>query len=85
MVVPKNCCTFALENNNKNMEHNLTKKQLKEKVSIICYRKKYKMTREEAIKEYREGMMYCDGSERDRYTNIYCQLISGFKTCSDEL
>lgn len=64
---------------------NFTKKELKQKVKIICYRQMEIMTREEAINKYEEGMMCCEGSERDRYTNIYCQLISGMKTCSDEL
>lgn len=31
-------------------------------------------TRAKAMKFYLEGMICCDGSERDRYADIYCQL-----------
>ena len=57
---------------------------MNEKVWITCYRKKEEMTRKEAIDKYYEGMMYCDGSERERYTRIYCQLMEGFRQVSDE-
>ena len=60
-------------------------KTKKDMVTIICYRKKERMERKEALAKYLEGMMCCDGSERDRYTNIYCQLIEGRTLCSDEL
>ena len=29
------------------------------------------------------AMVACDGSEKDRYTNIYIDLASGAKACSD--
>ena len=38
---------------------------------------------EEAIKEYLEGMSCCEGAERERYTNIYLQLIEGCTKCED--
>ena len=63
----------------------LTKKQLDEKVKITCYRQTETMTRRDAIEEYYEGMMCCDGSEAERYTTIYCQLMEGLKVCSDEV
>lgn len=63
----------------------LTKKQLNEKVKITCYRQTETMTRREAIEEYYEGMMYCDGSEAERYTTIYWQLMEGWMECSDEI
>lgn len=59
----------------------------KDTFTIICYgkAKTYKESRRKAlIKEFLEGMMCCDGSERDRYTNIYLDLIEGKKVCSDE-
>lgn len=60
-----------------------TKKELAEQVTVTCYRKTETMTREQAIDKYYEGMMCCEGSERDRYTNIYCQLMDGYRRVSD--
>ena len=57
---------------------------LKDSVKITCYGvTKIWNDRQSAIKEFREGMMCCDGSERERYTNIYLQLISGYTECVD--
>ena len=53
-------------------------------VTVICYNKKETMSRKEAIKKYEEGMLCCEGSERDRYTNVYLDLISGKTVCTDE-
>lgn len=61
----------------------LTKKQMQDFVTIVCYGQPEIMRRDEAIEKYYEGMMYCEGSERDRYTNIYCQLVRGDKVCQD--
>lgn len=61
----------------------LTKKQLKEVVTVICYGRMEHMTREQAIDKYYEGMVCCEGCERDRYTEIYCQLAEGKKICMD--
>ena len=55
----------------------LTKKQLAEQVTVTCYGRKETMTREQAIDKYFEGVCYCDGSERERYTNIYVKLMKG--------
>lgn len=63
----------------------LTKKQLDEKVKVTCYRETKKMTRRAAIKLYEEGMRCCDGSERDRYTTIYFQLMDGLTEVTDEI
>lgn len=52
-------------------------------MTVTCYRKTETMTREQAIDKYYEGMMCCEGSERDRYTNIYCQLMDGYRRVSD--
>ena len=57
----------------------------KDMVTIICYRQKEIMSRKKAIKEYFEAMVCCDGSESERYANIYQQLMMGYKVCSDEL
>ena len=61
-----------------------TKKQLAEQVTVTCYRQKQKMTREEAIDMYYEGMLCCEGSEGERYQTIYCQLMEGLPNVSDE-
>ena len=54
--------------------------------TIRCYgrTRTYKeSSRKAQIKKYLEGMICCDGAERDRYTNIYLDLIAGKKACSD--
>lgn len=61
----------------------LTKKQLAEQVKILCYNKWETMTRKEGIEKYYEAMICCEGSEAERYTNIYCQLIEGAKVAYD--
>lgn len=53
-------------------------------VKITCYgQTKVWDDRQEAIKEFLEGMACCEGSERERYTNIYLQLIEGCVECED--
>ena len=61
----------------------MRRNQMDDKVTITCYGKTRTMTRKDAIQFYMEGMCECDGSERERYTSIYCQLVSGQKVCSD--
>lgn len=57
---------------------------VKDSVKVTCYGvTKIWDSRKDAIEEFREGMMCCDGAERERYTNIYLQLTSGCKECSD--
>lgn len=54
--------------------------------TITCYgkTKRYPESKRESMKrEYMLGMAMCDGSEKDRYTNIYLDLVSGAKVCSD--
>lgn len=54
-------------------------------VTVITYgQKQIWDSRKDAIAFYLEGMAYCEGAERDRYTNIYLDLISGAKVCRDE-
>ena len=55
-----------------------------DEVTIICYRQEEKMTRREGLEKYFEGMMYCEGCERERYTNIFQQLMMGAMVCCDE-
>ena len=53
-------------------------------VKITCYGKTETKERKDAIAEYAEAMAWSDGSERDRYTNIFIGLISGATEVSDE-
>ena len=58
---------------------------MKEQIQITCYGKTETWTdREKAKAFYLEGIMNSEGSERDRYTDIYTQLCEGFSKCSDE-
>ena len=52
-------------------------------VTIWCYNKKSTMTRKAAMAEFLEGMCACEGSEAERYTNIYCKLSEGYIECDD--
>lgn len=54
-------------------------------VSVTCYRKTKRMRRGKALKFYGEAMSCCDGSEQERYTNIYCQLAEGAMEATDEI
>ena len=54
------------------------KESVEEKpVKVLCYRQVTEYpTRQEAIDEFKSGMMCSEGSERERYTNIYLSLIN---------
>lgn len=52
-------------------------------VEVTCYGKKEVMTREEALSKYREGVLCCEGSERERYLTILLALERGEKKVSD--
>lgn len=52
--------------------------------TIICYgkTKTYKESqRNKMAKEYKTVMLCCDGSEAERYSNIYQDLVAGEKEC----
>ena len=51
---------------------------------ITCYGKTEYAERKKAISFYLDCMRHSEGSERDRYTNIYIQLLDGLDECSDE-
>ena len=54
-------------------------------VTTVCYgEKKEWKSREEAMSFFLEGMTTCDGSEQERYTSIYIQLVGGSTYCTDE-
>ena len=54
--------------------------------NITCYgtTKTYEESqRREMTKEFETAMLSCDGSEAERYGNIYLDLITGEKECMD--
>lgn len=54
--------------------------------TITCYgkTKTYKESqRNKLAKEYKIAMLSCDGSEAERYSNIYQDLVAGEKECMD--
>ena len=54
-------------------------------IKITCYgRTEYWDSREEARMFYLRGYMESEGSEQNRYGNIYADLVSGKWECSDE-
>ena len=54
-------------------------------VTITCYGSTEVWdSRADAMKFYLEGMTACEGAERDRYTNIYLQLLEGRTVCEDK-
>ena len=56
-----------------------------EQIKITCYGDTEIWTDREAAKDfYLEAMMNSDGSENERYSPIYEQLLAGFTECSDE-
>lgn len=60
-------------------------KMKKETIEITCYgSKEIWHDREKAKEFYLLGMNECEGSEKERYAAIYCQLCNGQIICSDE-
>ena len=56
-----------------------------DRVTTVCYgQKRVWENRWEAIDFFKEGAMACDGSEKERYTNILLKLLAGEEACSDE-
>lgn len=53
-------------------------------VTVVCYGKTESWDeRRDAERFYLEAMSNSEGSECERYTNIYCALINGEKICKD--
>ena len=53
-------------------------------VTTICYGQKQEWEdRWQAVDFFKEGVMACDGSEKERYTNILLKLLSEETECSD--
>ena len=57
-----------------------------EQITTICYGKKdIWQSREEAVAFFLQAMAGSEGSEHERYSNIYLQLCLGMTECSDEI
>ncbi len=64
---------------------NFKQHRIKDSVTVICYGKKEVWnSRAEAAAFYLEGMSSCSGAERDRYANIYLDLICRKSVCTDD-
>ena len=57
----------------------------KDLVLVTCYGQTKEWEREEAMDFYEEGILCCEGAERDRYVEIYFQLKHGAKVATDEI
>lgn len=55
------------------------------KIIVICYgQARVWNSRKKALDFYLNSMQECEGSERERYANIYCDLANGKNVCTDE-
>lgn len=53
-------------------------------VTTICYGKVEKWeNRAEAARSFLNAMMNSEGSERERYSNVYFGIIQGLDCCTD--
>lgn len=55
--------------------------------AITCYGKTntyFESQRKKMTNEFEIAMLCCDGSEAERYSNIYLDLIAGEKECIDK-
>ena len=53
-------------------------------VITVCYGKEQEWeSRSEARKFFLDAMMNSDGSERERYSNVYLKIVQGYSVCSD--
>nr|DAO23287.1 MAG TPA: protein of unknown function (DUF5049) [Caudoviricetes sp.] len=54
-------------------------------VVVVCYGRVEKwVSRRNAIRHYLEAMASSEGSELERYTNIYRKLLGGSLVCTDD-
>ena len=53
-------------------------------VKITCYGKVEVMDRQKAMAKYRECIDWSEGSERERYVNIFLGLLDGLKEVNDD-
>ncbi|MBO7462004.1 MAG: hypothetical protein J6T96_05365 [Bacteroidales bacterium] len=54
-------------------------------IKTVCYGEtKIWNSRQDAINFFADGIVCSEGSERERYVNIYCKLLEGETYCTDE-
>ena len=58
---------------------------MNEKVTVTCYGRTSTMKRKDAIEKYKEAWENTEGSEQERYANIYFQLLDGNTVCDDSI
>lgn len=59
------------------------KATLNDIVNVTCYNETKKQVRKDALAFYFDCMMNSEGAERERYVNIYQQLMMGYTDCYD--
>lgn len=53
-------------------------------ITTVCYGKAEKWDdRQKAKRHFLEAMMNSEGSERERYSNVYFGIIQGLDFCTD--
>ncbi len=57
---------------------------MKDIVTITCYGTTKEYERLEALREFTQGVLFCEGSERDRYASIVAGLRAGKTVVNDE-
>ena len=57
---------------------------MRDMVEVTCYGTTKLYERQQAIREFGIAMQVCEGSEKERYANIYCGLVRGKKVVCDE-
>ena len=57
---------------------------MRDMVEVTCYGTTKLYERQQAIREFLIAMQVCEGSEKERYANIYCGLVRGKKVVCDE-
>lgn len=53
-------------------------------VEVTCYGTTKTYSRKEAMHNFWEGVLACEGSERDRYLSIYTGLKNGYSKVDDD-
>ena len=57
---------------------------MRDMVEVTCYGTTKLYERQQAIREFLIAMQVCEGSEKERYANIYCELVRSKKVVCDE-
>lgn len=57
-----------------------------EKVTTVCYGNVREWdSRSEAKRFFFEALLNSDGSERERYSNVYLKIMLGYSYCTDSV